>query len=699
MAALMKLGGNLLAPAVKREQDAQFMQGMQRVAQGEAVKEIVDEQPWFSKIFGSTNLVDGARTYTAAAKAGAIATDLDNRMPEIAKMPGQVFASHINDILDKSATGDGATDALVRQQFMSQMPEVMKRQARSHFMYQQEQMVEANRAYVGTAFAGLATADAMSRKPQNVGDNGSLPRSITDDGDVLSAGVKALDVFNVPDGMDPKVHSKILSAEVVQSINNGSFAVFNMLESSGAMGRFEPAQAGAIRAAANALRSQVRAELPVEFAKVLHQAKESARITGATQADIDAKIAEVNKTYERITGDKKPYITADGTSSLYGLLERQTEQDLAEARRLDAARAKLVGEDNDKANEVGRTQQALRDGVPINGVSSEVKRHAWAQLEAIPTEPGKVSIVNQTRVLRFDSDIDENYRDRLRYSTNMAISAGSATYLHEVYTKFYKPLIEAAGSGGSAAALAYAGALGGKLDAYHQSIKLSPNPTQFDIDRSFAALRDFKPGPLSEREKKIAKHVSSMTPTIVAEQFDSFVRNPEEFAKMIGPLTSGVGDIEADIKAARASNPTFNLLGGYHWQRDERQADTAKYFQTKKLVAGNEYHDAFRLGVDTAKKEAGMDEVSKVIQVGDKGNGVPQYQIIGKTPAGELTAYTIAADRIEELWSTRNTKPAKMSTGSGPKLTGVMAPVPNERPSIYATEEEWAAYRKAQSKQ
>ncbi|RPA32810.1 hypothetical protein EGC79_20400 [Shewanella vesiculosa] len=99
MAALMKLGGNLLAPAVKREQETQFMQGMQRAAEGEAVKEIVDEQPWYSKVFGATSLVDGARTYTAAAKAASIATDLDSRMPEIAKRPRQGFASPVNDLL------------------------------------------------------------------------------------------------------------------------------------------------------------------------------------------------------------------------------------------------------------------------------------------------------------------------------------------------------------------------------------------------------------------------------------------------------------------------------------------------------------------------------------------------------------------------------------------------------------------------
>ena len=42
---MMQLGGKLLEPKIQQIQTRKFLEGAQRVAQGEALKDIVDEQP------------------------------------------------------------------------------------------------------------------------------------------------------------------------------------------------------------------------------------------------------------------------------------------------------------------------------------------------------------------------------------------------------------------------------------------------------------------------------------------------------------------------------------------------------------------------------------------------------------------------------------------------------------------------------
>lgn len=712
MAALMKLGGNLLAPAVKREQETQFMQGMQRAAEGEAVKEIVDEQPWYSKVFGATSLVDGARTYTAATKAAGIATDLDSRMPEIAKMPGQAFASHVNDLLGKAATGDGATDAIVRQQFMAQMPDVMKRQARSHFLYQQEQLVEANRAYIGTAFAGLAASDAMARNSgEGVGENGSIPRNITDEGDVLTAGIKALEVFNVPMGMDPKVHSKVLASEVIQSVNNGSFAVVNMLEKSGAMGRFEPEQASAIRSAVNAKRSQVRAEMPIEFASVINSAQRAADVAGNTPEVILAEVDKINKAYAKITGDSKPYVSAQGASSLLQALYRTQQQELEETRR-GLAKATTATEKAAKAEEaVDRAVERLRGGSPVNDFKAEEVRSAWARLEL--KDPADA---NRARILNVETQMDPNHRDGMRNAINNAKISGSEAHMFAAYNRFYVPLVSESGDAGVVAATAYAGDHAGTMQRYHSQLRGKKNPTQMDRDLAYQYAIQPEVKEPTKKEEALAKHythgwLGNSYDAVAFWNDDVPVKNPKGLATMLSPFVVQGVDVDKAAKAAFSNNKELYLAGGYHWKRTTGQTDLNDFYgrahkERDKLTPADklEAHTvdaahrnrAFAMGVEETAKRFGLGEVTHVFQVGNANDGTPQFGLMGANDLGEpVTAYMTARD-VENLWKTRDER-SRAEKRMGPELTGVMAPVPDDRPSIYTSPEEWAAYRKREA--
>jgi hypothetical protein len=660
MAALMKMGGALLQPAIKREQEAMFMEGMQRAAQGEAVKEIVDEQPWYSKIFGPTNLVDGARAYSAAAKAASIATDLDARIEDISKMPGQEFARHINDVLNNAATGDDATDAIVKQQFMTQMPEVMKKQARSHYLYQQKQMIESNRAYVGTAFAALAASDAAKRNAADgTGEDGSIKVNTTDDGDTLVSAVRALNALETPAGMDPKVHKKSVASEVVQSINTGSFAVYNTLVDSQAIDTFEPEQIAQIHAAANAMRTRTRAELPVEFSKVIANATAIAGRAENTQEDVLAAVDQINKAYAKMTGDKKPYVTAQGATSLLQLLDREQQQELERAKAASAKASTKSEKDDANAALVLTTVGALKIGRPVNGVKSEVLRDAWAALAG--TQP---DAVNSARVLNYASNMDEDFADALRNNLTNAVRLGSSTTLNHVYTTQYLPLVKAAGSDiGEAPALKYAGEHADVISAFHRYMKRIPNPTQIDIDVAYAAAIQPKPKDPTKTEKEVA---AELTTGRMMQMWDALggddiaIKDPLGAARMLTPYIVAGADIGPAVKAARATaKDTVNILGGYHWRRGTNQADINDYFNVKHDVPYSERNRAVAMGVDTVAKENGLDSVTSVIQVANTNDGKPQLVVMGIMSNGDPAFALLPATRIESEWANRDKTKAK----------------------------------------
>ena len=95
---VMKVAGAVVGPALKKYQTEQYVAGMQRAASGAAVKDIVDEQPWYSRIFGDSDVVEGARAYTQQAKATETAMLMTENMQELRKLDGASAQAHFTDI-------------------------------------------------------------------------------------------------------------------------------------------------------------------------------------------------------------------------------------------------------------------------------------------------------------------------------------------------------------------------------------------------------------------------------------------------------------------------------------------------------------------------------------------------------------------------------------------------------------------------
>src|SRR5690606_33641123 len=80
MENLLRFAGAVIGPRIEREQDAAYWEGVKKAASGQGIKEILDEQPWYSQIFGDTPMVQGARAYTAQSKLSGVLAGVAQEM-------------------------------------------------------------------------------------------------------------------------------------------------------------------------------------------------------------------------------------------------------------------------------------------------------------------------------------------------------------------------------------------------------------------------------------------------------------------------------------------------------------------------------------------------------------------------------------------------------------------------------------------
>ncbi len=161
---LLKVGQSLLAPKLKELKINAYITGMQRAAQGEAVTDIVKEQPWYTKIFGDTDVVEGARAYTGHIAAQNTVTALDERMRDLRKLPPAEATAAMTQAVKDGLTGDPGTDISIMSTLTQQLPLLMRRQAKEHYAYTQERAAGAQSAAFNAGAGGLqrALADPTS---------------------------------------------------------------------------------------------------------------------------------------------------------------------------------------------------------------------------------------------------------------------------------------------------------------------------------------------------------------------------------------------------------------------------------------------------------------------------------------------------------------------------------------------------------
>lgn len=162
--ALMKMGEAILAPKLKAAQQAKFVEGMSKAAAGQAMADIVEEQPWYADFFGDTDVVEGARAYHSQASVAQAAADLEAAMPELRTMPPAQAQAEINKRLSSQLTGDDSVDAHILGATAKMLPGVLRQHAKAHYSYLQEEASKAESS------ARLADAELLQSSARGLVD-------------------------------------------------------------------------------------------------------------------------------------------------------------------------------------------------------------------------------------------------------------------------------------------------------------------------------------------------------------------------------------------------------------------------------------------------------------------------------------------------------------------------------------------------
>lgn len=140
MDLLMKVGEAVIRPHVERAQQAAYLEGATRIAQGESLKEIVDEQPWYSQIFGPAASSQGARQAASIKQVDSFTNRLFERMSDLRQLTPDDASKEVHAELVKHLTGDPQTDMVIQQKMLESSGQFFRAHAKEHVAYVQGEM-------------------------------------------------------------------------------------------------------------------------------------------------------------------------------------------------------------------------------------------------------------------------------------------------------------------------------------------------------------------------------------------------------------------------------------------------------------------------------------------------------------------------------------------------------------------------------
>lgn len=652
---LAKLGGEIIKPHIEAEKTAAFVRGMQQAAQGQAITEIVDEQPWYSKLFGSTSLVDGARAYTASTKAAAMAADMEANMHELQKMDGAQFSQYAAAQLLGAKTGDDVTDMMVAQQVSSTLPSVMKGQAKAHLRYNQQVLEDRI----------VSSADEKLRLVKETADASRKPGATKDIDDALGTFIQeGMNVLAKPAEIDKDLHDKLLATSFVKAIGNGNFDAYRIAKDGGYLASANPAYAEHVERAYQQASNHAKLNISPDMLKKLARF-ESLAIDPATTEDAILKVrAELNAEYTQESGDPGALIGAASTvAELRQLAAAQNARALHLENQIKAARtaeerelAKVANIENIAARLV--TGDGMNPQLML-GMTSETQQDVYDHLRIKASD----AVRRKIQVANVDVAIDKVERDSIESAVSTAKQAGNAGLLYRVYKERYLPLVLAAGDNSEAVAQQYAGKYAKELATYHSMARGQEIPADYQgIIYSEVVNPTPKLLPPSKRHDKI---VSELTTNWFMGMFKTGVKNPAGLAAVLEPRMKSYLSTKDAIADAKLQMPNLNVVGGYHWVKNSTASSLKGWlgdphnFKVDGVVPANEgkLDSAMERTVEVHSDLAGIASGLRVYQVNDTPTKEPQFAVIGLGSDGKSKLGYFKASDIQMAL-----KPVDLST-------------------------------------
>jgi hypothetical protein len=704
MDIIMRVAEPLVKQNMQKQRATAYVNGMQRAMQGEAVADIAESQPWYSNIFGDSDVVEGARAYTSHAKAQTALASMEDAMPELRKMAPKEAQAYFSKAVEGQMTGDAATDMTLMRSLTTAMPAVMRRQAKEHYGYLQETAAGAE------AQAFQAGAVRLQAGASGLAKGYTTPEEFAG---VVEGFVQS--VVPAP-GRDIKNYKDSMTQNLAGWAQNGNFHALNALKDRGFFDVLDADQRikvdKAIEAGESKLRSRYSFEWNDDLAKVKAQADYPKE--GQPVSDIAAQIDVLNKRYQEETGSRMGIISPDSRAAmLSGSAVAIAREKDSQATKAAATSAKLAAE-GDKAAAANAKREIIRQRAMEGslGTLSANKAYGKEDINEV-AEPLYRAMSPEDQVKFLVNNTKENYViDPIKMIRTGQIKAALSSENVDDFMPAFKEYVKLR-EANAMTADAYYGDMAPRLDGFYKDMQTGASPAGAFRQRFLGPVVRAK---LSTEEMKaavdvVSKDYNTFMPEALGGQrlrSNTARRVAADMADLIEQFQASTGDIKAATARAMVirKQQGLEIVGGFAWNNSKGQTSLTDYLvhtvgpKQENPVPVDRINQHVDLAINellygeggTAGIGADPDDDIVVNRLPDGPGNKPMFDVRAVGKDGTMRVGVLHADDVFTLSSKRAERKAKEALTTG-TVTG-----PDPRaPSIYAGPEEWARYRKYQA--
>jgi hypothetical protein len=690
LGVLLKVGESIAKPIVERRRQEAFFDGMQRAMQGEAIQDIAASTPWWANIFGDADTTEGARAYLGQSRAHEVVGKLDSDMERMRKLPPAEARTAYNQVVNENLTGDRATDAAVLRGLTSALPNLMRRQAKEHYAWNQERASAAESMSFNAGAKNLqATLSSDKETPEQ-----------------KSMAALTWVVSQVPaEGRDLENWKRRTTADLVGQAKLGNLHVLNAAMAklpgtgSSLVDDLTPEQRNQVLAAQDAAESQQRLQYSFEYATELAQIKAQAAAPlpadpesgrpAQTAADVEKLVDGLNRKYQEKTGSSRGLITPmerAGLAKQSAIAIAHTHELAAkDALKREQAVLQTRGAAAAQEDRSGFIRQAIATGQSFSlqyekgFTEDELNREAFTLYNTGPegTPPTADSrAVTMLPAYRFNHKFTK-VRDSIKGFVNAAVASASPDAFKSQYANW-----QAMHKRDPQMAAYYYGDNAEAMVRYDEGIKAGGGHAHGMF------LFNQKPLPKTFSAKEIAvvdSTVRSVKDDMTPGWAGGLKMRPETlrlirdtYGQDIERSTAGLsGDIGTATRTVLRNGDKLEIVGGFAWQRTPESTDLYS-FLTKSENAPRDSNGAVAVPSDkvgdivSAAFQHRIDEASAgqpaawvtIIPRGDV-NRVPQYTIFVAREDGRQDRLDMSGSEI----FSRYTRSKERATTIQPVLT------------------------------
>lgn len=710
---LVNVGQAILKPKLEQAKMDRYVAGMQQAATGDAMADIAARQPWYSKIFGDSDTVEGARAYHSEAIANKAVLDMEADMPRLRSLdPGSVqteYSKRLAGVL----TGDKATDAAVMAGLTRAMPAFMRRQAKEHYSWRQERAAEAE----GDAFRTHAATMQSLGVPYQSG--------IVSPEDYTESAQRFLLSQLPAAGRDPESWKKDMTARLIGAARDGQFHALGVLRTppmKGAPSMFElldDEQRVRVEAAVAAAESRAKAEAGSGYmdrwSEIMARSKALPVHGGLTADQTRDQIDALNNDWMRETGITTPLINAStGAGIVENALDAAIKNNEAEAKAAKAAAAAATTETG-KAEAVLRGVNANVTSFRTHGKATDVSnkediRLAWAAIKSKATdEAGHGEYLNTVKqvYLNDPGSADEALKDQLQGAIRQARAGGNPDAIVAPYM-LWKQLQQRAPD----LATFYAGEFGADMNRLDLALSSTQQagPGSPEVARAFQSVfmepqvrgqGTMKPddrkalleGVAGWSQGKMNWFARVLAPDFQVTPGENVLRAAdvgrlaETISGTVGEITAAGQSFDSSVRGALTAQQARGLevFGGTFWRRGPNDVAFDKFmddgdptvFGAGSSVPRSEHHRVTERAITAKLAEANIDiDDWSLVRVADD-RGEPQFLVFALDSNGNPFHTMITGNYIKSHWLGKKAeKEAAAAAVAAPTGVGVPRTLP-----------------------